>query len=74
MVLCSMRLTIPSNRVSSVIVIGRGVITSATLWTYSSADRPGPRKNSIRRTLLRCVPVLARRRKSPSATTPTSVL
>jgi hypothetical protein len=77
MLLCFMRLTISSSRVSSVIVIGVGVIRSATfrpwVWTHSSAVRPGPIKNSLRRALLRCVPVSARRRKSPSATMPTSV-
>src|SRR6516162_7042840 len=38
---------------------------------YSSASRPGPMRYSSQRGRRRCVPVSARRRKSPSVTIPT---
>src|SRR6516225_5123202 len=67
--------TISSSGVSSVIVRGSAVMISLTLrpWArvYSSASRPGPMRYSSQRGRRRCVPVSARRRKSPSVTIPT---
>jgi hypothetical protein len=61
--------------VSSLAVTGSRVMTSSTLRpcvrVYSSASRPGPIRNSSQRGRRHCVPVSARRRKSPSVTMPT---
>ena len=67
--------TTSSSGVSSVTVSAPAVMISWTLrpWVrvYSSASRPGPTKYSSQRGRRRCVPVSARRRKSPSVTIPT---
>src|SRR6516225_2994139 len=67
--------TTSSSGVSSVTVNGSAVMMSWILrpWerVYSSASRPGPIKNSSQLGRRRCVPVSARRRKSPSVTIPT---
>src|SRR6516164_4678149 len=67
--------TTSSSGVSSVTVNGSAVMMSFILrpWerVYSSASRPGPIKNSSQLGRRRCVPVSARRRKSPSLTIPT---
>ena len=71
----SIRCTTSSSEVSSVMVTGLCVITSATfrlwVWIYSSARRPGPIRNSDQRGRRRSVPVSARRKQSPSVTIPT---